>query len=192
MYRKGFTLVELLVVVLIIGILSAMAIPQYLKAAERARAAQAISILGSLVKAERIYQSLHSTMTPHVTLLDFTEPVTFKNNSRSVFATKDFLFTARLIKLPNSNGDLTRPHIVVSAQRSDGFTPFKGKDAYMINVVIYNSGKTLRWCLPGSEVPKEHTQVPEKEADIATLSGKADSVKICRAIADGDIQGIIR
>ena len=53
--KKGFTLLELLVVILIIGILAGIAIPQYQKAKEKSEAGQLLISIKALYDAQQRY-----------------------------------------------------------------------------------------------------------------------------------------
>ena len=68
--NKAFTLVELLVVVLIIGILAAIAVPQYRLAVEKARIAQVIPAIKSIGQAEEAYYLANNKYTDNIKELD--------------------------------------------------------------------------------------------------------------------------
>jgi len=61
--RKGFTLLELLIVVIIFGVLAAVAVPQYTKAVERAKCAKAKNALGLIATAQKMYRAENDSFT---------------------------------------------------------------------------------------------------------------------------------
>ncbi len=61
--NEGFTLVELMIVVAIIGILAAVAIPNYQKFQAKARQSEAKVILGSAFTAEKSFQGENNQFT---------------------------------------------------------------------------------------------------------------------------------
>ncbi len=60
MERKGFTLIELMVVIMLIGILTAFGLPQYMKAIENNKAEDAGSVTNMVATANRMYALDHS------------------------------------------------------------------------------------------------------------------------------------
>ena len=88
---------ELLTAVTIIGILTALAIPEYQKAVERSRAAEAETILETLAKAEERYLMSNGFYTNELKDLDVVVPTSTKHFTMSLTSTEgDLPFTAKM------------------------------------------------------------------------------------------------
>ena len=74
--KKAFTLIELLVVVLIIGILAAVALPQYQKAMWKSRYTQAKTLASAIARAEEAYYMTNGKYTKDVSELSIDLPKT--------------------------------------------------------------------------------------------------------------------
>ena len=73
--KKGFTLIEVLIVVIILGILATLAIPQFNSMVNRARLAEAWAGLGAVRTAQAVYYMEDATTyADDVADIDFDAP----------------------------------------------------------------------------------------------------------------------
>jgi prepilin-type N-terminal cleavage/methylation domain-containing protein len=72
--RSGFTLLELIIVVIVIGILASIALPRFIRVTERARIGEAKSILGALRSSQIRYLAQWNSYADGTALLDTPPP----------------------------------------------------------------------------------------------------------------------
>ena len=72
--KSGFTLVELTIVVVILGVLATFAIPRYMRVVERSKAAEAFVYLAEIQSGQAIYHAQKDTYASDLLDLDISVP----------------------------------------------------------------------------------------------------------------------
>lgn len=99
--RKGFTILELAAIFIIVGIMVAIGMPYYERLIERSRTAEALQLIGTLRAAQERHMISKNRYTKYWHLLDATPPEIrsaervddFFNEDRTVFYTRGGLVT---------------------------------------------------------------------------------------------------
>ena len=123
--EKGFTLVELMIVIVIVGILSAVALPNFLSQTERAKSTEATSKINGLLKEAHAEYQLAGTAATAVS--DLSASVTNANNGS--------IFTYKFVDDNGAND--TEVRIIAEANASSNSSTF---DASL-------NGKTMHGCI---------------------------------------------
>ncbi len=94
MKNKAFTLIELLVVVLIIGILAAIAVPQYQKAVIKSKVSTVLPLMSSIVQSQEAYYMANGNYADDLSNLDITIPSSCSYSTSSyIKCGEDFFIT---------------------------------------------------------------------------------------------------
>jgi len=101
--EDGFTLVELIVVVMMIGILSSIAIPQFMTAADKAKQKEATGIVAALIKAATAYQTEYGGLPS--TALQISEYAKFQKCGHPAASTTGGPVCKNATPVPLDNAD---------------------------------------------------------------------------------------
>ena len=94
MNKKGFTLVEVLIVVIIIGILASIGIPQFAASIEKAKGGEARAGLGHIQTGEKVYFAENEYYTTNTADLDISLSQKYWTFSISTPSSTTYIATA--------------------------------------------------------------------------------------------------
>lgn len=134
--EQGFSLIELLIVVVIIGVIAALAIPGLQRARRYAQAGSAIQSLRTITTAENLYERRHKV---YATLADLAPEGTIDSNL-AVGIKSGYNFTITLVL--DANDVLNGKLITFKANANPQADPATGVYYYVDEtaVIRYNEG----------------------------------------------------
>ncbi len=164
--RRGFALVELLVVLVIIGILAAIAVPQYQKALERSKSGPIFSLVKAIGTAGEAYYLEHGSYPTQFSQLDVNLP--------KLPGTKAAISGAGTEA--RSNEDVSFQIISSAGSKQYGVwaTRLRGK---------YKGGVILYWWYDPSGLPLHQVMCAERKINDTKFTG--DKGEFCQKLFQG-------
>jgi prepilin-type N-terminal cleavage/methylation domain-containing protein len=125
--KRGFTLIEILIVIIIIGIMAGIGLPQYLKAVERGRTAEAKAVLTQIRSGEEAYYAHYGVYTTSLIDLDIEENISDNQN----VCTSAYYYK---FDVTSANGTNFMAQAMRCTNGEGGKTPDYTSSAYRINL----------------------------------------------------------
>ena len=91
--EKGFTLIELMIVVVIIGILAALAIPRFMRATPKSKQSEARQILKQVYSMQRAYRQEYNAYWGDAVVASAAAPTAFSRIGVDVMANARYTYT---------------------------------------------------------------------------------------------------
>lgn len=138
--QRGFTLLELMVCVTIVGVLATVAIPMFQVIPERSKSTEAVTALGLIRAAMRIYYAEHGTFVNGV---HFTDGALVTSGGHLDVSDNDLMGRYFSSESYTFEGAPTADSFTVSCKGANSTAPF-GSEVAVIEVKMDQDGELTR------------------------------------------------